>query len=61
MKKVSVRVIYDRIEKDLTDVIKILPDAHRNGEASRPNKGMALVVLIEVYISSQNRLVFKGN
>ena len=51
MERASVRAIYDRIERDLTDAIKVLPDARRNGEDGRPNKGTALALLAEVYLA----------
>lgn len=47
----SVKEIYTQIESDLTNAISMLSDTRRNGEMGRPNKGTALAVLAEVYLT----------
>lgn len=47
----SVKDVYTQIEADLAKAIDMLNDNRRNGEAGRPNKGTALALLAEVYLS----------
>lgn len=46
-----VRDVYTQIEQDLGEAISRLSDSRRNGEPGRPNKGSALAMLAEVYLS----------
>jgi len=47
----SVKEIYTQIEQDLNSAISMLSDSRRNGDAGRPNKGSAMAILAEVYLS----------
>lgn len=47
----SVKDVYNQIEQDLNNSISMLSDSRRNGDAGRPNKGSALAMLAEVYLS----------
>lgn len=47
----TVKQIYTQIEADLAKAIEMLRDDRRNGEPGRPNKGAALALLAEVYLS----------
>ena len=46
-----VKDIYTLIESDLNNAINLLDDTRRNGELGRPNKGVALGMLAEVYLA----------
>lgn len=46
-----IKAIYTQIESDLEKAIEMLGDNRRNGEPGRPNRGSALAVLAEVYLS----------
>ncbi|WP_085537303.1 RagB/SusD family nutrient uptake outer membrane protein [Massilibacteroides vaginae] len=47
----TVKEVYTQIEADLAKAIEMLEDNRRNSEAGRPNKGSALALLAEVYLS----------
>lgn len=47
----SVKDVYTQIEQDLGEAISRLSDSRRNGEPGLPNKGSALAMLAEVYLS----------
>lgn len=47
----SVKEIYTLIEDDLNNAISRLNDKRRNDEIGRPNKGSAIALLAEVYLS----------
>jgi len=47
----SVKEVYTQIEQDLNNAISMLSDSRRNGDAGRPNKGSAMAILAEVYLS----------
>lgn len=47
----SVKEIYTQIEEDLGNAILRLNDKRRNDEIGRPNKGSAIALLAEVYLS----------
>ena len=46
-----VRDVYALIESDLENAINLLGDSRRNGELGRPNRGVALGMLAEVYLA----------
>jgi len=47
----SVKEVYTLIEQDLESAASMLSNNRRNDEAGRPNKGSALALLAEVYLS----------
>lgn len=47
----SVKDVYTQIESDLNQAIGKLQNQRRNGEPGRPNKGAAIALLAEVYLS----------
>ena len=47
----SIKEIYNQIEADLTQAADMLSNQRRNQEAGRPNRGAALALLAEVYLS----------
>lgn len=47
----TVKEVYTQIETDLAKAIELLDNNRRNSEAGRPNKGSALALLAEVYLS----------
>lgn len=47
----SIKEIYNQIEADLTQAADMLGNQRRNQEAGRPNRGAALALLAEVYLS----------
>ncbi len=47
----SVKEVYNQIEADLAKAIEMLGAQRRNQEAGRPNRGSALALLAEVYLS----------
>lgn len=47
----SVKEIYTQIEQDLEKAASMLGNKRRNDEAGRPNRGSALAMLAEVYLS----------
>lgn len=50
-KPASVKEIYTQIEQDLGNAIGGLSDSRRKNEPGRPNKGSAIALLAEVYLS----------
>lgn len=47
----SIKEIYNQIESDLTQAADMLGNQRRNQESGRPNRGSALALLAEVYLS----------
>lgn len=47
----TVKEVYTQIEADLAKATEMLDNSRRNSEAGRPNKGSALALLAEVYLS----------
>ncbi len=47
----TIKDIYTQIELDLNKAIEMLPNQRRNDEPGRPNKGTAMAMLAEVYLS----------
>lgn len=47
----SIKEIYNQIEADLTQAADMLGNQRRNQEPGRPNRGSALALLAEVYLS----------
>lgn len=51
VKPSAVKDVYTLIESDLNNAITLLGDSRRNGQLGRPNKGVALGMLAEVYLA----------
>ena len=51
VKPSAVKDVYTLIESDLNNAISLLGDSRRNGQLGRPNKGVALGMLAEVYLA----------
>lgn len=47
----SIKEVYNQIESDLTQAIDLLDSQRRNQEPGRPNRGSAIALLAEVYLS----------
>lgn len=47
----SIKEIYNQIESDLNQAIELLGNQRRNQEPGRPNRGSAIALLAEVYLS----------